>query len=160
MGVLPPHRMLCNEPFGWWQTGPPKSDGHNIVSLQLRPERYNRQCALQFPKTNGFVSGFQEGFTPEHLAAYTGGWNATFARVFFVNGQWDPWRSVTLSSDLRPGGPVVTKPGDRFQVRVVKAGVHTPELQIDPNNPYKWEIVQDAIAQMGLWLKEFKKKSY
>lgn len=149
--------MVCNEPFGWNQVGPETSDGTNIVSAQLRPEQYNRRCELMFPETNGHVVGYVAGWTPAHLADYTGGWDAAYERVFFVNGQYDPWRSATLSSDVRPGGPIVTDVDSRFQVRVVKGGVHTPEMFIDQNDEDTWPIIQDAIAQMGAWLDEWEK---
>lgn len=146
--------MLCNEPFGWYQVGPPESDGCNIVSAQLRPEQYSRRCPLMFPETNGFVSGSVTGFTEKHLNMYTKGWNAPYKRVFFANGEFDPWRSATLSSDYRPGGPVNTTDAP---VYVVKGGVHTPELFIDEEDPYTWPVAEAAIKQMGIWLDEWEK---
>jgi hypothetical protein len=56
--------LLCHNPFAWWQTGPDVSDGTNIISRFNSEEHWQRQCALYFPETNGFVSGSQEGFTP------------------------------------------------------------------------------------------------
>jgi hypothetical protein len=146
--------MLCNEPFGWYQVGPTVSDGTNIVSNQLRPEQYSRRCDLEVPKTNGYVTGATTGWTEDHLNLWTQGWDAPYTRVFFVNGEFDPWRSATLSSDYRPGGKVnsTTTP-----VYVVKGGVHTPELFVNEKNPNTWPVVQAAMSQMGVWLKEWKK---
>ncbi|KAI0158890.1 peptidase S28 [Pestalotiopsis sp. NC0098] len=148
--------MLCNEPFGWYQNGPPESDGTNVVSAQLRPEQYARRCPLTFPKTNGYVSGMVTGFTETHLNAYTKGWDAPYNRVFFVNGEFDPWRSATLSSDYRPGGPVNTT---EAPVYIVKGGVHTPEMFIDENDENTWPIIQAALEQMRCWLDEWEKPS-
>lgn len=146
--------MLCNEPFGWHQVGPAVSDGNNIVSSQLRPEQYSRRCALEFPETNGFVSGYISGWTEEHLNTYTKGWDAPYKRVFFVNGEFDPWRSATVSSDYRPEGACNSTDAP---VYVVQGGVHVPELLIDEGDPYTWPVVEAAIKQMGIWLGEWEK---
>ncbi|KAK6066992.1 serine carboxypeptidase S28 [Seiridium cupressi] len=146
--------MLCNEPFGWYQVGPPTSDGSNIVSSQLQPEQYSRRCPLTFPETNGFVAGSVTGWTEEHLNMWTKGWDAPYKRVFFVNGEFDPWRSATLSSDYRPDGPANTTDAP---VYIVKGGVHTPELFVDEEDPYTWPVVEAAIKQMGAWLDEWEK---
>ncbi|KAH6659742.1 peptidase S28 [Truncatella angustata] len=146
--------MLCNEPFGWHQVGPPTSDGQNIVSSQLRPEQYSRRCPLVFPETNGFVAGSMTGWTEERLNAWTKGWDAPYKRVFFVDGEFDPWRSATLSSNYRPGGPCNSTDAPTY---VVKGGVHTPEMFIDEEDPDTWPVVEAAIKQMGSWLDEWEK---
>jgi hypothetical protein len=151
--VLTLYRLLCNEPFGWYQVGPPVSDGTNIVSVQLQPEEYYRRCNLSFPVTNGFETGSATGWTEDHLNQWTQGWDAPYERVIFVNGQFDPWRSATVSSDYRPGGQVNST---EIPVFIVENGVHTPELFVDTTNPYTWPVVQSSIAQMGAWLKEYK----
>ncbi|KAI0132335.1 peptidase S28 [Xylariales sp. AK1849] len=144
--------MLCNEPFGWYQVGPAISDGNNVVSNQLRPEQYSRRCDLQFPQTNGFVSGSATGWTEAHLNMWTEGWDADYERVLFVNGEFDPWRSATIASDYRPGGRLNSTKSPAY---IVKGGVHTPELIIDETDPNTWPIVQAAIKQMGDWLSQW-----
>ncbi|KAH8681442.1 peptidase S28 [Xylariales sp. PMI_506] len=145
--------MLCNEPFGWYQNGPPTSDGNSIISSQLRPEQFSRRCDLRFPETNGFVSGAAAGFTEEQLNMYTLGWDAPFQRVLFVNGEFDPWRSATLSSDYRPGGTVNSTD---IPVFIVEGGVHCPDLYLDDGNPHQVEVVNAALQQMGQWLQEYR----
>lgn len=147
--------MLCNEPFGWYQTGPPKSDGTNIISSALRPEHYQRRCPLAFPETNGFQAGSVVGFTAEHLNMWTKGWDAPYERVLFVNGEHDPWRSATIAADSRPGGPVESS--DAIPALVVEKGVHVPDLILEDDSPYQTPVIEKAVEIMGSWLKDWEK---
>ncbi|KAI1170527.1 serine carboxypeptidase S28 [Nemania sp. FL0916] len=145
--------MLCNEPFGWYQVGPPKPDGTNIVSTFLRPEFFQRRCPLAFPETNGFRPGSVEGFTAEHLDMWTKGWGANYERVVFVNGEHDPWRSATIAADNRPGGPVQSS--DQIPSFVVKGGVHVPDFVLDGSADQN-RVLGEAVVVMGRWLAEWK----
>ncbi|KAI1337447.1 peptidase S28 [Xylariaceae sp. FL0016] len=145
--------MLCNEPFGWWQVGPPTSDGSNIVSSALRPEHFSRRCPLLFPETNGYVAGIVEGYTEDHLNAWTQGWDAPYSRVIFVNGEFDPWKTATVASPYRPDGPAnSTDDSPKF---VVEGGVHCPELWVDEDDDATWPIVQKSVEAMNGWLGEW-----
>ncbi|KAI2628443.1 peptidase S28 [Xylaria nigripes] len=149
--------FLCNEPFGWWQVGPPQSDGNNIISSALRPEHRQRQCQLIFPETGGFVVGSERGLTAELLNKWTNGWDASYQRVLFVNGQFDPWRSATIASDTRPNGPIANS--ETIPSLIVGNGVHVPEFMIDDNNPDTAPVIKEAVEIMGGWLKEWVKPS-
>ncbi|KAI1326283.1 serine carboxypeptidase S28 [Xylariaceae sp. FL0255] len=149
--------LLCNEPFGWWQVGPPESDGDHIVSAALQPNYYQETCPLQFPKTNGFQTGSADGFTEDHLNLYTGGWDASFEKVLFVQGQYDPWRSATIGSDFRPGGPVASS--DAIPNLVVEGGLHCADLVLDPPTAEQQPVLDESIKIMGAWLKEWTKPS-
>ncbi|KAI3331692.1 serine carboxypeptidase S28 [Xylariaceae sp. AK1471] len=148
--------MLCNEPFGWYQTGPPKSDGTGIIPSVLRPEHFQRRCPLSFPETNGFKAGSIEGFTEDHLNQWTKGWDAPYERVLFVNGEHDPWRSATIAADCRPGGPVESS--DTIPSLIVEKGVHVPDLVLE-GDQYQAPVVEKAVEIMGSWLKDWKKPS-
>jgi len=148
--------MLCNEPFGWYQTGPPKSDGNSIIPKALRPDHFQRRCPLSFPETNGFKSGSVIGFTEDHLNQWTGGWDAPFERVLFVNGEHDPWRSATIAADCRPGGPVESS--DKIPSLIVEKGVHVPDLVFEAG-PYQAPVVAKAVEIMSGWLKDWEKPS-
>ncbi|CAJ2513734.1 Uu.00g018530.m01.CDS01 [Anthostomella pinea] len=147
--------MICNESFGWNQVGPPESDGTNIVSSFLRPDYFERRCPLEFPETAGVKTGEALGFTPEHLNLFTGGWDAPYEKVIFVNGRVDPWRSATVASDTRPGGPIIAGTGAAAPTFVVEDGDHCPELEIDEGDPSTWPIVQESVKIMGGWLAEW-----
>ncbi|KAK1771687.1 serine carboxypeptidase S28-domain-containing protein [Phialemonium atrogriseum] len=151
--------MLCHNPFGWWQVGPPApgADGQqqHVVSSFLRPDHYERTCPLQFPETNGFVPGITRGFTPAHLNLYTGGgWDADFRRVLFVNGEFDPWIEATVSARRRPGGPRNSTGDGDAPVLVIRNGMHAPELVIN-DVPEELSVLPDQIAVMERWLGEW-----
>ena len=146
--------MLCHNPFGWWQVGPRTSDGSNIVSQYVTLASSTRTCALTFPTTAGFSSGWDDGFTPEHLGLYTGGWDADFRRVLFVNGEVDPWREATVSADSRPNGRRAST--EHMPVIVVPNGNHCPELTFEEYEGAP-DLYTDIMAIMEGWLDEWEK---
>ncbi|KAI1813174.1 serine carboxypeptidase S28 [Poronia punctata] len=148
--------MICNEPFGWHQTGPPKSNGDSIIPKSLRADHFQRRCPLVFPETNGYKTGSEMGFTQGHLNQWTGGWDAPFERVLFVNGEHDPWKSATIASDYRPGGPVESC--DEIPSLIVEKGVHVPDLVLE-DGPYQAPVIEKAVEIMGNWLKDWEKPS-
>ncbi|RYP05719.1 hypothetical protein DL764_003612 [Monosporascus ibericus] len=142
--------MVCNEPFGWHQVGPDVSDGTNIVSTAMQETQYSRRCPLMFPETNGFVVGSVRGWNETHLNEWTGGWDSEFEKVIFVDGQYDPWRSASVSSDYRPeGGAYNTTEAPAF---IVEGGIHCPEMIIDANS---WAVVQSCVEIMAGWIQEW-----
>ncbi|KAF6822455.1 extracellular serine carboxypeptidase 1 [Colletotrichum plurivorum] len=148
--------QLCNEPFGWWHVGPPKSDGTNIVSSHIRPQHEERDCDLFFPGTKGFKPAMSEGFTADMFNAWTkGGWNATYENVMFVDGEFDPWKSATMSSDYRPGGP--SKSTEKAPRLVVKGAGHVPDYYLYPEKAYA-SVTKKQVEIMGKWLKNWKPK--
>ncbi|KAK6220315.1 serine carboxypeptidase S28 [Colletotrichum tabaci] len=145
--------QLCNEPLGWWHTGPPESNGTSIVSSHVRLEHRQRQCDLRFPQSFGHRPAVSEGFTVAMFNEWTGGWNATFDKVLFCDGEFDPWRSATMSSDYRPGGPSLsTEAAPRL---VVKGGNHVPDFQLSEKNA---EVVAQEVAIIGRWIEAWKPK--
>ncbi len=105
-----------------------------------------------FPETNGFICGAQEGFTAEHLDLYTNGWDGNFERVLFVNGEFDPWKSATVSSEFRPDGPLAST--DSAPVFVIKNGNHCPELIIG-ETAEALDSYEDMLNIMGNWLSQW-----
>ena len=144
--------LLCHNPFGWWQVGPPKDDGDHLVSSLLRPGAFQRQCPLMFPETNGFRAGSAEGFTTKHLNMYTGGWDADFERVLFVNGEFDPWLQATVASDYRPGGP--RESTDQAPIFTIDNGNHVPDLVLE-EAPEQLSVIKKELQVMRGWLKEW-----
>ena len=93
------------------------------------------------------MDGSTRGFTEENTNSFTrGGWQASFAdqRVMFCNGQFDPWRSATVSSDYRPSGPLASTA--ETPIFIVEGGVHVPDLIINPNSPDQVSVVEQEIA--------------
>lgn len=69
-----------------------------------------------------------------------------------TNGELDPWRDATLSSQFRPGGPL--KSTKQLPVRLVKGGVHCSDMY-GPNwaaNDEVKALAEDAAAQMKGWV--------
>ncbi|KAJ9136484.1 Serine carboxypeptidase S28 [Pleurostoma richardsiae] len=147
--------LLCDSPFAWWQTGPPVSDGGNIVSSFLTPEHFQRQCPLLFPATDGFADGSSLGFTTEHLNQYTGGWDADFDHVLFCGGERDPWLYATPSSPSRPGGPRNSTADT--PIFMIASGAHVPDLTIDDIED-EMDVIEAEVKVMKGWLEEYSAK--
>ncbi|KAH9907082.1 putative serine peptidase [Xylariomycetidae sp. FL2044] len=150
--------MTCNDPFFYYQTGAP-SDRPSVFSRLVGPEYYQRQCPLFFPQEGKFTYGSALGKTAADINAHTKGWKLpdyldAESRLMFVNGEFDPWRSASVASEFRPGGPLastaevpaVTIPGSR----------HCNDLRITNRVNSGVAAVQDQIvAQMASWVAEF-----
>ena len=148
--------MECNELFGWWAVAPPKGQP-TLISRLINREYYVRQCDLAFPPgPNGETYGLNRGRTVADLNDYTGGWFAQNAsRIFYANGGYDLWRTVSVSSQFRPGGPMESTP--QAPVRVIPHGFHETDL-------FSWNAKADAgdkavrneeVAQIAEWVKEW-----
>jgi hypothetical protein len=154
--------LLCNEPFMFWQTGAP--EGTPTLVSRLANFSYNqRQCGLYFPSEDGYTYASSASApggakTPDDVNAYTGGWSVTnTTRLIWTNGQFDPWRDATVSSDFRPGGPLASTP--EAPVNVIPGGVHCSDL-IYANakaNAGVMAVVKDEIAVIKGWVEDFYK---
>jgi hypothetical protein len=49
------------------------------------------------------------------------GWHMSTTNVFFVNGQYDPWRALSVASDINP-----TEPGNTLTTTIPAAGAALP----------------------------------
>ncbi|KDN67486.1 putative serine carboxypeptidase S28 [Colletotrichum sublineola] len=147
--------MLCNEPFFYWQTGAPE-DRPTIVSRFVTPEYFQRQCDLFFPKQGEYTYASNSGKTAEDLNKQTGGWQFTnTTRLFWSNGEFDPWRSASMSSELRPGGPLQSRPG--APVHLIPGSHHCNDLLIrnaEVNADVKAAVTAE-VAQLKTWVDEF-----
>jgi len=153
--------MLCNEPFGYWQDGAP-INRPTIVSRLVNAEYWVRQCSLFFPPgPESQTFGIAKGKTEAEENAYTGGWfidNST--RLIYANGGYDPWREATVSSELRPGGPLQSTAA--VPVNVVSSGFHTSDL-ITKNgqvNAGCQAVITAEVNQLAEWVAEFPKSQH
>ncbi|GKT44832.1 putative extracellular serine carboxypeptidase [Colletotrichum spaethianum] len=147
--------MTCNEPFFYWQTGAPK-DRPSIVSRFVTPEYYQRQCDLFFPKQGEFTYASNNGKTAEDFNKETSGWYFTnTTRLVWSNGEFDPWRSASVSSELRPGGPLQSRPG--APVHLLPGGRHCNDLLVKNGdvNAGVEAVITAEIAQLKTWVDEF-----
>lgn len=142
--------MLCNEAFGFWQTGAPAGQD-SLVSRVVTADYYQQQCNFYFP-------GVQFGLTEDaHNAKYMG-WDVKgTTRVMFSSGEFDPWRSAGVSSEFRPGGPMVST--FDIPVFIVPGGVHTQDLSMPNITPEIAALQVLEVAQMKRWIGEFYTKA-
>ncbi|KAK3670459.1 hypothetical protein LTR78_009700 [Recurvomyces mirabilis] len=149
--------MLCNEPFGYWQDGAPQGRS-TLVSRLVDANYWIRQCGLYFPTEDGQTYGIANGKTEAQENSYTGGWyidNST--RLLYVNGGYDPWREASVSSELRPGGPLQST--EQVPVNIVPGGFHTSDL-VTANgkaNTTVQAVIDKNVAQMAAWVAEWPK---
>ena len=142
--------LLCNEPLGFWFDGPPPGRPA-IASRTLTVDHWRRKCPLYFP-----------GWTPRPGAsvaatnAFTGGWSASnVSRLLWVQSEFDPWRTGTVSSAFRPAGPLA---GTTWQPVVdIPGGGHVPDFATANAraNPGVGEAVEKIIGIMKGWADEY-----
>ncbi|KAI3393116.1 hypothetical protein diail_4715 [Diaporthe ilicicola] len=146
--------MLCNEPFAFWQDGAPEGTP-TIVSRLVTAEYWQRQCGLFFKAPGTF--GSAEGLTVEDTNTFTGGWDraGNTTRLVFVNGEWDPWKDATVSSEFRPGG-AYEGTADAPNL-VIPGGIHCSDLSITNGRINAGvKAVQDAVVdQIVKWVREY-----
>ncbi|KAL8377977.1 hypothetical protein RB595_008590 [Gaeumannomyces hyphopodioides] len=147
--------QLCDEPFFYWPTGSAPEGVATIVPRAITPEYYQQQCDLFFPEQGNHTYGSDDGATDLQLNQLTGGWNLTnTTRLLWINGEFDPWRSASVSSDFRPGGPLQSTP--EAPVFVMSGARHCEDMQIRNNvNPAVGEAQEAATAQIQTWVAEF-----
>jgi hypothetical protein len=143
---------IATSRFEYWQDGAPK-DHPTIVSRLVNTAYWRAQCPLFFPPEEGGY-GLLQGRTADKVNAYTGGWSVDFnsTRLMFANGELDPWRDSTVSSKFRPGGPEQSP-----NVRVIPGGIHCSDFYAQnwAVNPELKSIVDEEVASMEQWVKEF-----
>ncbi|KAJ6548488.1 serine carboxypeptidase S28-domain-containing protein [Mycena capillaripes] len=84
--------------LAFWEVG--QTEGPFIVSKLVDVEYAQRQCALYFPPEDGV--SVPAVVPVDEINAVFGGWDISEDHMLFVNGQFDPWRSGSVSSQL-PG---------------------------------------------------------
>ncbi|KAH8896497.1 serine carboxypeptidase S28 [Thozetella sp. PMI_491] len=151
--------LLCNEPLFYWQTGAPKNKT-TILSRYVSAEWYQRQCGLMFPKQGNLTFGSGTGRTADDVNKWTDGWLETnTTRLLWVNGEFDPWRSASVSSELRPGGPLTSTA--QAPIFLIPGGRHCNDLAVKngDSNPEVKKIQAALQAQMKTWVSEFYSKN-
>jgi hypothetical protein len=156
--------LLCNEPLNYWQTGAPHGRP-SLVSRLVTAEYWQRQCDLFFPPDEeGYTYGVSKTHhsrrTVDTVNDRTSGWflpdkqNST-TRLLWGNGEFDPWRTATVASEFRPGGPYM---GTMEQPSlIIPGGFHCSELRAANGlaNEGVQQVMDDAIAIHKGWVEEF-----
>ncbi|KAG8895552.1 hypothetical protein FRC01_012316, partial [Tulasnella sp. 417] len=115
----------------------------------------DRRCAHLFPSPTGDAQAppYNTTQSADALNLKSGGWNLLAKNLFVVNGEFDPWRSASLSSRAAPAE--VDVPSQ--DIVVIPSGHHCWDLSTDNAaiNP-DVERVQDlGISTIRLWLEEW-----
>ncbi|KAG8902532.1 hypothetical protein FRB99_004367 [Tulasnella sp. 403] len=141
--------MTCNE-FGWWQDGDP-GNYSGIVSSLVTEKWSLRRCNYMFPNANGTPGNYNPNMAGTN--AIYNGWNLTAQRLFVVNGQYDPWRSASLSSTWVPQMPV----SSLQPIEVVAGGHHCWDFNLHGAyfNPDIKRVVDLGIDTVRRWLGEW-----
>lgn len=127
-----------------------------VFSRLVDAEYYQRQCALWFPTEDGDTFGSNRGLTAESVNSRTKGWDATdTTRLLYVNGEFDPWRSASVASEFRPGGPF--NGTDEVPAILIAGSRHCNDLLISNGdvNAAVASAQKAAISQLSAWVDEF-----
>ncbi|KIO21847.1 hypothetical protein M407DRAFT_123211 [Tulasnella calospora MUT 4182] len=92
--------LLCTE-LGWFQPGD-IGNSSSIVSGQVTSAYFQRQCSYYFPLADGTHSTYDFSQDVADTNTQFKGWNVVGDNLFVVNGEFDPWRSASLSSKWAP----------------------------------------------------------
>ncbi|KAK4443213.1 putative serine peptidase [Podospora aff. communis PSN243] len=151
--------MLCNEPFGYWMLNPPRGQERSYVPFSVGEHYYQVQCDIYFPQQGNYTHGSAAGKTVDLVNALTEGWNLkNTTRLLWVNGEHDPWRSASVSSEIRPGGPMPSTP--EAPVFVLPEAIHCNELLMrnaDANEAIRTAQIE-MIGIMKKWLADWPSK--
>ena len=76
-------------------------------------------------------------------------------RLIWTNGEFDPWRSSGVSSEYRPGGPLVSTPEQ--PVQIIPGGFHCSDLIASNGiaNEGVQKVIDNEVAQLKTWVDEF-----
>lgn len=144
--------------FEYWQAYAP-GDTIGYPSTLFDTNYWRRQCAMYFPDTNGHVVGIKQGKSAETVNKRTNGWNnVDTERLLWVNGQYDPWRSATVASDFRPGGPLQYT--EKVPAYLIPKAAHCNDMIIknaQVNEGVK-KVVDAEVKKMKEWVDEFYKQ--
>ncbi|OKL62721.1 hypothetical protein UA08_01895 [Talaromyces atroroseus] len=147
--------LCCNEPYGAWQDGAP--DGTpSIVSRLITDDYFFRTCGTYFQPDDGYTYASYYGKRPNSVNAWTRGWSGTTERVIWAQGQYDPWREETVSSDFRPGGPLTSSEPNPIFIMANASHCYDLLYSNAEGNAGIMEVVQQELKQMRTWVEEFK----
>ncbi|KUI61468.1 putative serine protease EDA2 [Cytospora mali] len=146
--------LLCNEPFAFWQDGAAYGTP-SIVSSLVSAEYWQRQCPLYFPGPG--TVGSEDGKNVSATNTFTKGWDiaGTTTRLIFTNGQYDPWKDATVSSDFKPGGPY-NGTADA-PVQVIPDGIHCSDMIAENGvvNAGVQAAIDNEISVISNWVEEY-----
>ncbi|RUP44430.1 serine carboxypeptidase S28-domain-containing protein [Jimgerdemannia flammicorona] len=139
--------QLCLE-FGYWQAAAPK--GHpTLISRLVTAEYWQRQCPFHFPD-----SILPRKPRTNYINKKFGGWKLEADHIFWINGEFDPWRPLSVAS---PNAPKRLSTEKSPNV-VIKGAIHGWDDFWSPTIVIPEPIVEvhnQLISSLSGWLKNF-----
>ncbi|KAG8896616.1 hypothetical protein FRB99_008795 [Tulasnella sp. 403] len=124
----------------------------SIVSSLVTPAYSDRRCAHTFPNADGTLSTHSTSDLDDMNTSFKG-WNLIADHLFVTNGEFDPWRSASLSSRWAPA--FMDTPTQ--EISVIPGGHHCWDWRMDFGNMNKdvYEVQKSGIVSIHAWLDEW-----
>ncbi|RYP74111.1 hypothetical protein DL771_003169 [Monosporascus sp. 5C6A] len=144
------HSSAANISLYWGTLGSP----NGVLSPRRCPVLSTPVRAILSPPGPVHVR-LNRGKTAAALNAHTKGWHLyAIKQLMWVNGEFDPWRSASMASMFRPGGPLPSTL--RTPSIVIPGARHCNNLRARNAINEDVEKTQEAvIKQMAEWTNEF-----
>ncbi|KAI8332202.1 peptidase S28 [Chlamydoabsidia padenii] len=132
--------QICTE-FGYWQDAPPRSSSW-----------YNRRLSSNLITTDYYEIACKELFkltAPPAIQTYNNfyqGWDLQLTRTIWINGEWDPWRPLSVASDDAPTKRQNTTNELYF---MIPKGVHCFDYSLGPTLT---ELHKETISALKKWM--------
>lgn len=151
--ALLPYSGLAHLMYHYYSGAPEGTP--TVFSRLVSADYMQRQCELFFPQEGPFTYASKRGKTAADLNAHTAGWfNTDTTRLLVSNGEFDPWRSASVSSVFRPGGPFEGTP--EAPVILIEGSRHCNDLTTRNSvHPPIAAAQQAEIKQISAWVQEF-----
>ncbi|RUP51801.1 serine carboxypeptidase S28-domain-containing protein [Jimgerdemannia flammicorona] len=147
--VTSPYRawtyQTCTE-YGYWEDAAPK--GHtSLLSRKFDINWFQRQCHLTFGEQSITSLANVEDFNRRY-----GGWNVKLTRTIWVDGEWDPWRELSVQSPNAPKRRSTTT----APLVLIPQAVHHWDFDTGPSVPGTVKQAQvEILGALQSWLKHY-----
>lgn len=76
-------------------------------------------------------------------------------RLIWTNGEFDPWRTASMSSEFRPGGPLPST--EQHPLQIIPGGFHCSDLILKNGkvNAGVQQVIDNEVKQIVEWVGEF-----
>lgn len=125
----------------------------SIILAAIDVNHYTQECNYMFPTSSGTPGNFNLGADSNATDSTFKGWNLMAKNLFVVNGEFDPWRSASLSSNYAP--KFVDTPTQ--DINVIPGAHHCwdfylPNAELDANvNATRKEGLGKVYGWLGEW---------
>lgn len=129
--------QVCTE-YAYWQTGAPIWHP-TIVSRKLNTAWFQRQCPLTFGEHAVPHRPIWRKINKEYE-----GWNTRLDRVYYLDGEYDPWRTLSVNSDDAPDR---SDWNDDAYYDILPKGVHHWDFFVSDTVSHSIKKIQDQVYE-------------